>query len=104
MASTTDTAYADAVAAATNPDSWDVNQSQEITEDGLPATVVEGRCHSRRGGRADRYLPLRVFRRRRVSAGTVSLFTTGSADDETYQSLTGVVTLMAGASTFVSGN
>ena len=31
MASTTDTPYADAVTAATNPDSWDVNQSQEIT-------------------------------------------------------------------------
>ena len=47
MASTTDAAYADAVAAATDPDSWDVNQSQEITLDGLPATLVESCRHGR---------------------------------------------------------
>ena len=103
MASTTDTAYADAVAAATNADTWDVSRMQEITEDGLPATVVEGVATADGAG-----VPTGTSRFAYFvdvgSAGTVSLFTTGSADDETYQSLTGVVTLMAGASTFVSGN
>ena len=37
------------------------------------------------------------------SSGTVSLFTTGTAGDAAYESQAGLVTLMAGASTFVSG-
>jgi hypothetical protein len=103
MASTTDTAYADAVAAATNPDSWDVDQSQEITLDGLPATVVDGVATADGAG-----VPSGTSRFAYFidvgSNGTVSVFTTGTAGDAAYESQAGLVTLMAGASTFVSGN
>jgi heat shock protein HslJ len=103
MASTTDTAYADAVGAATDSDSWDVSQSQEITLDGLPATVVEAVATADGPGVPSGTSRFAYF----VdvgSSGTVSLFTTGTADDAAYESQAGLVTLMAGASTFVPGN
>jgi hypothetical protein len=103
MASTADTAYADAVAQATNADTWDVTQSQEITVDGLPATVVDATATADSGG-----VPSGTSRFAYFidvgSSGTVSLFTTGTSGDEAYETQAGVVTLMVGASTFDSGS
>jgi hypothetical protein len=102
MASTTDTSYADAVAAATDDATWDVSTFQETEVDGLPATLVEATAIADGGGVPSGTSRFAIF----VdvgSSGTVSLFTTGTSGDEAYETLTGVVTLMAGASTFVAG-
>ena len=102
MASTTDTSYADAVAAATDEAIWDVSTFQETEVDGLPATLVEATAIADGGGVPSGTSRFAIF----VdvgSSGTVSLFTTGTSGDESYEALTGVVTLMAGASTFIAG-
>ena len=70
--------------------------------DGLPATLVEGVATTDGAG-----VPTGTSRFAYFvdvgTSGTVSLFTTGTADDAAYESQAGLVTLMAGASTFVSG-
>jgi heat shock protein HslJ len=103
MASTTDTSYADAVAAATDEATWDVSTFQELEVDGLQATLVAATATADGGG-----VPSGTSRFAYFidvgSSGTVSLFTTGTAGDEAYETLTGVVTLMTGASTFVAGD
>ena len=103
MAATSDSAYADAVAAATDEATWDVSTFQETEVDGLPATLVEATAIADGGDVPSGTSRYAVF----VDvggSGSVSLFTTGTSGDETYETLTGVVTLMAGASTFVSGD
>jgi hypothetical protein len=103
MASTANTSYADAVAAATDSATWDVNNTEEVTVDGLPATVVDATATAGGGG-----VPSGTSRFAYLidvgSSGTVSLFTTGTSGDEAYQTQAGVVSLMVGASTFFSGN
>ena len=103
MAATSDSAYADAIAAATDEATWDVSTFQETEVDGLPATLVEATAIADGGDVPSGTSRYAVF----VDvggSGSVSLFTTGTSGDETYETLTGVVTLMAGASTFVSGD
>jgi hypothetical protein len=103
MASTTDASYADTVAAATDDATWDVSTLQETEADGLPATIVEATAIADGGGVPNGTSRFAIF----VdvgSSGTVSLFTTGTSGDDSYETLTGVVTLMVGASTFVSGS
>jgi len=93
---------ADAVAAATDEATWDVSTFQETEADGLPATLVEATAIAEGGGVPSGTSRFGVF----VdvgSSGTVSLFTIGTPGDDAYETLTGVVTLMAGASTFVAG-
>jgi heat shock protein HslJ len=103
MASTADGSYGDVVAQATNEGTWDVTQSQEITVDGLPATVVDATAIAD-GGAVPNGTSRFAYFIDVGSSGTVSMFTTGTAGDEAYETLAGVVTLMVGASTFVSGN
>jgi len=103
MASTADGSYGDVVAQATNAGTWDVTQSQEITVDGLPATVVDAKAIAD-GGAVPNGTSRFAYFIDVGSSGTVSLFTTGTSGDEAYETQAGVVTLMVGASTFVSGN
>jgi len=103
MASTADGSYGDVVAQATNEGTWDVTQSQEITVDGLPATVVDAKAIAD-GGAVPNGTSRFAYFIDVGSSGTVSLFTTGTSGDEAYETQAGVVTLMVGASTFVSGN
>jgi heat shock protein HslJ len=101
MASTTATSYADAVAAATNPSAWDVAQQQQVTLDGLDATLVAATATSDTAGVAVGTSTFGYL----VdvgSAGTVTLWTTGTSTDPGFANASALVTLMAQASQFVA--
>jgi heat shock protein HslJ len=103
MASTADGSYGDVVAQATNEGTWDVTTAQELTVDGLPATLVDATAITD-GGAVPNGTSRFVYFIDVGSSGTVSLFTTGTSGDEAYETQAGVVTLMVGASTFDSGS
>jgi hypothetical protein len=103
MASTADGSYGDVVAQATNEGTWDVTTTHELTVDGLPATLVDATAIAD-GGAVPSGTSRFVYFIDVGSSGTVSMFTTGTAGDEAYEAQAGVVTLMVGASSFVSGN
>jgi hypothetical protein len=101
MASTSTDSYAEAVAAATDSASWDVNQTAELTVDGLPATLVEAVATADDAGVPSGTTRFAYFVDVGAS-GTVSLFTTATTVDEAYETRAGIVTLMTEASTFIS--
>jgi hypothetical protein len=88
-----DTPYADAVAAATDATNWDVAQREELSVDNLAATLVEATATTDAAGiptGTSRFAYLIDVR----SAGTMSVWTAGTAGDEAYLTQQGVVTLM----------
>ena len=101
MVQTASTAYADAVTAATDTASWSIRQTVELEIDGLPATMVEGETTVAAGD-----IPAGTSRVAYLidygSAGTMTLFTLGTAGDETYAANAAVLTLMVGASAFAA--
>jgi heat shock protein HslJ len=92
-------AYADAVAAATDPAVWSVRQRIELTVDGLPATLVEAEATSTDAG-----LPVGTAKFAYLvdagPAGTITLWTTGTVGDEVYVVDSAVVSLMTALSVF----
>ncbi|HEY3072294.1 MAG TPA: META domain-containing protein [Candidatus Limnocylindrales bacterium] len=98
-ASIEETAFADALAAATDPASWTVSDKADLTVDSLQAARVEATSTSDKSG-----LPPGTRRLAYLVdvglAGTVTLWTAGSASDEAYAANKGVVTLMVPLSTF----
>jgi heat shock protein HslJ len=92
-------AWADVVSAATDPAAWDVHQQVDLTLDGLPAKLVEATATAESSGIPSGTSRLAYF----IdvgAAGTLTLWTTGNADDPAYKSQAGVVTLMAALSVF----
>jgi heat shock protein HslJ len=88
-----DSTYADAVAAATDAANWDVTESEDLSVDNLPTTLVEATAVSDAAGipaGTSRFAYLVDVR----SAGTLVLWTTGTAGDEAYLTKQGVVSLM----------
>jgi heat shock protein HslJ len=94
-------AFDDAVAAATEAASWDVTRQADVTISGLQAIFVEAVSLSEDAGLAvgtSSYAYLIDL----GSAGTVTIRTTGTADDAAYVANSTVVTLMAATSTFTA--
>ena len=91
--------YDDAVAAATDPANWYVIQSVQTTVSGLDATLVEATSTAAESG-----TPVGTTLYSYIidygDAGTVTIQTSGTAGDATYQANTQVADLMAQASTF----
>jgi hypothetical protein len=73
----------------------------ELEVDGLPATMVEGETKAVTGTMEAGTSRLAYFIDY-GSAGTLQLFTVGTAGDETYAANAAVLTLMIGASTFTA--
>jgi heat shock protein HslJ len=101
MLTTSSATYADIVAEATDDASWTVRQTVELEIDGLPATMVEGETKDVTGT-----LEAGTSRLAYIidygSAGTMTLFTVGTAGDDIYAANAAVLTLMVGASTFTA--
>ena len=101
MVSTSSATYADMVAEATDEASWTVRQTVELEIDGLPATMIEGETKEVTGtleAGTSRLAYLIDY----GSAGTLTLFTVGTAGDDIYAANAAVLTLMVGASTFTA--
>jgi heat shock protein HslJ len=101
MVSTTQTAYAESVAAATDAASWDVREQVELSIDGLSATMVEAEATTDASGLAPGTSRL-AYIIDYGATGTVTLFTTGQAGDESYAAHAAIATLMVDQSTFVA--
>ena len=101
MVSTSSAAYADVVAEAKDAASWTIRQTVDLEIDGLPATMVEGETKAVTGN-----LEAGTSRLSYIvdygSAGTLTLFTVGTAGDDIYAANAAVLTLMVGASTFTA--
>jgi hypothetical protein len=91
--------YDDAVAAATDPANWAVVQSVEATVSGLDATLVEATSTAAESG-----TPVGTTLYSYIidygAGGTVTIQTSGTPGDATYQANTQVADLMAQGSTF----
>jgi heat shock protein HslJ len=101
MVSTTQTAYAESVAAATDAASWDVREQVELSIDGLSATMVEAEATTDASGLAPGTSRL-AYIIDYGATGTITLFTTGQAGDESYAAHAAIATLMVDQSTFVA--
>jgi hypothetical protein len=100
MASLDSTAYADAVTAAIDPANWTVAQSGSTTgENSVPITCVAAVSAAEASG-----LPVGTARFACLagvgSAGTVTIWATGTEEDDTFQADAAVVSLMTLVSTF----
>ena len=97
-----DTPFADAIGAATDPATWDVNRQIDVTVGDLAATLVEAVAVTDAGG-----VPVGTSSFAYIidygDSGTLTIRTTGSADDPAYTTNTSVATLMAASSTFTPG-
>ena len=91
--------YDDAVAAATDAANWNVLQSVQVTVSGLQATLVEATSTAAESG-----TPVGTTLYSYIidygAGGTLSIQTSGTKGDATYESNTQVADLMAQASTF----
>ncbi|HET9085871.1 MAG TPA: META domain-containing protein [Candidatus Limnocylindrales bacterium] len=101
IVSTSTKAYSEVVAEAQDTAAWTVRQTVDLQIDGLPATMVEGETKVATDG-----LEAGSSRLAYIidygSAGTMTLFTVGTAGDEIYAANAAVLTLMVGASTFTA--
>ena len=99
MISVASTPYDEAVTAAEDPASWTVSQSQEYLVNNVPATLVEAQAVADTDG-----VPAGSWRFAYLvnlgSAGTLTMFTTGSTNDEAYDTRSAIVTLMMEAAVF----
>jgi hypothetical protein len=100
MAASSTTAYADAVAAATNPTNWKVQRQSETALSNTKATCVAAQALTDAAGATTASLSFACV----VdvgTAGTVTIRTTGTAaDPETFASQSALVALMTQLSTF----
>ena len=100
MVVASDTPFADAIGAATDPANWDVTLQTDVTVGGLPATLVEAVAIDRRPSGfpvgTSRFIYIIDY----GEAGTVTIRTTGIADDPAYATNPSVATLIAASSTF----
>ncbi len=94
-----DTPFADALAAATDPANWDVDRRTDVTVGDLPATLVEAVAITEAGG-----VPVGTSSFAYIidygATGTVTVRTTGTADDPAYATNATVATLIVASSTF----
>lgn len=90
-------AYADAVAGATDPETWDITRQADVTVGGRPATFVEAVSLTDAEGASSFAYIIDMG-----SAGTLVIRTIGMAGDPTYVANSAVVTLMAATSTFTA--
>jgi heat shock protein HslJ len=101
MTGTIATPYQDAVAAATDPDTWTVAAKSETAVGGVPVTCILATAVSDATG-----LPTGTARFSCLadvgSAGTVQLWTVGEPADPTFMANSGVVGLMTAASSFTA--
>jgi heat shock protein HslJ len=98
-ASSDDTAFADALTAATDSASWTVSDKADLTIDSLRAARIEATSKADASG-----FPVGTLRLAYLvdvgAAGTVTLWTSSTAADDTYAANKGVATLMVALSTF----
>lgn len=94
-------AFDDAVAAATEPASWDVTRQADVTISGLRAIFVEAVSLSEDAGLAVGTSSF-AYLIDLGSAGTITIRTTGVADDAAYVENSTIVTLIAATSTFTA--
>ena len=103
MASSTGTDYEDAVDNATDTASWTVTQQQELELDGLDATLVAGTATSDSAG-----IPTGTSRFAYLvdvgSSGTVTMWTTGSANTLEYAQASALLGLIVEQSKFFAGS
>jgi heat shock protein HslJ len=101
QASVTDTTYADAVTAATDTTAWTVQQQTQLTLDNLPATMVAATAASDAAG-----IPAGTSRVAYLvdvgAAGTVTLWTAGTAGDESFADYAAILSLMTEFSEFTA--
>jgi heat shock protein HslJ len=94
-------AYTDAVAAATNATNWTVQAATPTTIDNLEATVVAATSNGDAAG-----IPAGTSQVTYIvnvgSAGSVLMWTSGAAGDETFESNSAILSLMVGASAFTA--
>ena len=102
MATSSATSYDDAVDAATDASSWDVTQQQELTLDGLDATLVAATATADSAG-----IPTGTSQFAYLvdvgSSGTVVMWTTGMANTIEYSQASAVLGLMVQQSKFIAG-
>ncbi|MFL5771092.1 MAG: META domain-containing protein [Chloroflexota bacterium] len=101
-ASSTETAYGDAVTAATDPAAWVVQAQTPATLDNLEATVIAETSAADAAGVAAgtaRY----VFIINVGSAGTVSMWTDGAGGDPLFKANVALLSLMVASSAFQAG-
>jgi heat shock protein HslJ len=101
QASVTDTTFADAVAAATDTANWDVTQESDLTLDGLPASQVIATASSDAAG-----IPVGMSRVAYIvdvgAAGSVTMWTTGTASDAAFAQQAALLGLMTEFSEFTA--
>jgi hypothetical protein len=93
-------AYADAVAAATNPTNWTVQASTASTIDNLEATVVAATSADAAGippGTSQVTYIINVG-----NAGSVALWTSGAAGDQAFKDNSAILSLMVASSAFTA--
>jgi len=101
MVTTSTKTYADAIAAAKDSATWTVRQTVDLEIDGLPATMIEGEAKAATDGLeagSSRLAYIIDY----ASAGTLTMFTVGTAGEDIYAANAAVLTLMVGASTFTA--
>ena len=102
MASSTATSYSDSVTAATDASSWTVTQQQELTLDGLDATLVAATATADSAG-----IPIGSSSFAYLvdvgSYGTVTMWTTGTANTIEYSQASAVLSLMVNQTKFFAG-
>ncbi len=99
MAGSSNAAYADAVASATDPATWEVHEQLQLVVGGQAATMVEAQAVVDADGvpaGSSRFAYLIDL----GSNGTLMLWTTSAAPDETYASNAAVVSLMVAVSSY----
>jgi hypothetical protein len=103
QASSSATAFSESVSAATDAAAWTVQQSSPLTLDNLEATMIAATANSDAAG-----IPVGTSRVAYLvnvgSAGTVTLWTAGSAGDEAFQENSAILSLMVAASAFQAGS
>jgi heat shock protein HslJ len=103
QSSVTATPFADAVTAATDPAAWTVVSQENLTLDNLAATLVEATATTDANG-----VPVGISRFAYLidvgSAGTITLWTTGTVDGADFESNSAIVSLMAEFSDFVAAS
>ncbi len=94
-----ETPFADAIGGATDPARWDVTLQNDVTIGGLAATLVEAVAIQETDG-----VPVGTSRFVYIidygAAGTMTIRTTGIADDPAYETNRSVATVIVVASTF----
>ena len=102
MAASSDTAYADAVDAATDAAAWDVIAQDELTLSGLDATAISATATADSAG-----IPTGTSRYAYLvdvgSSGTVTMWTVGTAGDPAFAQASTILGLMVNQSKFFAG-